>query len=154
MLFEICALLLCLFYLYHAFQLPFGTLAETGPGFFPIMLGLLGSLVAAVLLVQSALETRQLPLVGRLLHGRTIDLAGNRDLLLFILSTVVFIMVFEFLGGIIAILLLVVVLSKICGLRGWLKPTLLGVITTACLYVVFAMAFRINLPSGILPFNF
>lgn len=123
MLYEIGAFLLCLFYLYHALNLPFGTLAETGPGFFPILLGVSGLLIAGLLLVSTAIQTRQLPVGPRLLHGHSIDLAGNRDLLTYLATMVVFVAVFEFLGGIIALFLLVVVLSKICGFRGWVART-------------------------------
>ena len=152
MLFELSVFALCLFYLFHALRLPFGELAETGPGFFPAILGVCGLTITGVLLINSFLETRGLPLGRRLFHGHDIDLTGNRVLFIYILAMIAFVMVFDLLGGIVAIFLLTFGLSKICGLKGWWRPALLGTITTACLYVIFGIAFRINLPSGILGF--
>ncbi len=149
MLFEVSTLLVCVFYLYHALQMPVGTMSDTGPGFFPVLLGVLGVTISATLLV--AAISRRRSISGekpKLLPS--FDFGGNRDLILYVGTLVVFVLAFEALGGIIAIFLVAVTLARICGMKSWVGISVLGVLTTTALYVVFDTAFKISMPSGVL----
>ncbi len=147
-IYETIVLVLCLFYLYNALRIPFGTPANTGPGFYPTILGIVATPVAAVLLAGSILKARRSG-QGAASTAPTAK-AVSPTLVLYVVAIVAFLAVFDALGALLGSFLLVTALSKIVGMTGWMKPVVLGLGTTFCLHLVFNVVFRIGLPAGVL----
>lgn len=148
-LYEIGVLLFCLFYIYSALRIPFGTLAEPGPGFFPLILAFLGLAVSLALLVSTLWRRPRTQESG---SGEKVvpatGFGGGRDLIVFVAAIVVFGLCFETVGVVLGLIILTVALCRICGLEGWRKPLVVGVVTSLSVYAVFALIFKIPMPNG------
>lgn len=148
--FETGSLFACLFYLYNSLQIPVGRLSYPGPGFFPIILGVVGAIISMVLVVNSFSKQKK---VGKnqknASKGEEMEGSFGR-ILGCIIGLGFFAVTFEAIGSLAGIFIIVLVLSKICGLRGWLSPLLLGLGSSLFIYVVFALWFKIPLPAGLL----
>lgn len=139
-------LFICLPYLCIALDYDFGKLSDPGPGFFPVLLGCGGILLALSIIIQP---------------NRTHDLGSgndqaienslsNRKVMHYLLSVFACTLVFSFLGAILSIILLVTALAKISEVQGWKVPLLMGIVTAIVLQVVFSHWLKITLPSGLL----
>jgi hypothetical protein len=64
-------------------------------------------------------------------------------------AIVAFIPLFKILGSILSIFLIVFLLNKILGAKGWLQPLLLGLVFAGATWAVFVMALDVPLPMGI-----
>lgn len=147
--FEIGLLFVCSFYFFNSLKLDYGTLAAPGPGFLPVVLGFLGTLISVCLLIGAFMSPKKSGGESGP-AGEAAGVARYRPMILYIITLAALIAFFEALGTIPALLVATVIFSKICGLKGWLKPLILGAATSATLYAVFAGIFDIQMPGGIL----
>ncbi len=146
-LYEVGVFAFCAFYFLNASQIPFGTLKEPGAGFFPLILAYVG-LVVSMSLLASALHRRITARGGTRREesrrpGRPIV---PLDMVAFGAVVVVFSLLFEVVGVVLGIFALTVALGKVCGLEGWPRPLGIGAATSASIYVVFVLIFRIPMP--------
>ena len=141
--FALCIGTLAALYLFLSRNIDPGSMLEPGPGFIPRVLGVAALLIALVVAWQ-AVRTP-----GR--HHEDVPTgAGLGRLAGFIVAIGVFIPLFECAGTGSAIFLLVLVLAKLLGSRGWVQPMLLAAITAAISYVLFLLLLDVPLPKGIL----
>lgn len=141
-IFALIVALVCAVYLFFSLKIKFGSMTEPEAGFMPVILGAAGLTVALILLAGSLRET-----VRR--KAEAIPKEGKRRFFGCIAVCMLFIPVFELLGTIIAIFLLVLALTKILGSQGWLRPTLLAVTSSVIAYVLFCKVLEVPLPPGI-----
>ncbi len=141
------ALLVCLIYLGMAFQHPFGSLSEPGPGFVPLLLACVGILTAIIIIMQREAPTNSSPVNE---EADVEDAAHPQNVLLYVLTLCISSLVFAYLGAIITVTLLTIILLKISGVEGRLLPLLIGISTAASLHLVFGYWLKINLPHGLL----
>ncbi len=133
----------CALYLAWALRMPFGGVSQPGPGFFPVLLGVAGLAIALGFFVRGAISghiVRGSPLPG----GALARLAG------YVLTIAFFAGTQSFIGTYVGIFALVLVLSRISGLRGWVKPAALAGGCTAVAYALFGLILGVPLPLGLL----
>lgn len=134
----------CSAYLFAAAKtIEIGTLLEPGPGFMPAMIGVVG-LVCALIIMIGAI--RKPPAAS----SEEVDRAGRMRFLMCLAVSVVFVPVFSQLGAVLAIFLLVLLLTKVLGETGWLKPLIVAGVSAATTYVLFVRMLDVPLPKGIL----
>ena len=132
-------------YLLMALDFPFGTLSKPKSGFVPTILGVLGVVLSILIICvdsRTPAEKKKEPV--RWKQVITNPITG------YMASLLAIALLFETLGSLIAITLLVFVLCKISGLEGWVKPLITAVITSVVVWVVFGIWLQCHLPSGLL----
>lgn len=134
---------LCLGYLFFVWQMDdFGSVTEPGAAFFPAVLGGLGLFVSLKVLY-SALRTAEPK------NSEQMPQDGLKRFGAYIVTSLLFIPVFETLGAYIAIFVLVLVLCRILGARGWLQPFVLAAASALIAYGLFYVALEVPLPRGV-----
>ncbi len=128
-------------YVVTATGLRIGTTWEPGPGYLPLVLGVLAVIVGALQLAGSFFRG-----VKEKISDFTHD--GLKRLFAYIVTIVLFAFLFTKLGPA-AVFLLLVILAKVSGFQGWGYPVLLAVIFTAITYLTFFNLLLIPLPLGI-----
>lgn len=129
-------------YVVTALGLVIGTVREPGPGYLPLILGILAFVVCAIHLVYS------------FFHGDKEKISdftdvGMKRLLAYIITIILFAFLFTVLGPV-AVFLLLLILAKVTGFQGWGYPVILSVIFTAITYLTFYCLLLIPLPLGII----
>ena len=134
------------FYLVNAFKMPFGKLVEPGPGFFPVILGLIAVSINTYLLVNAVLK------YIRERQPRTREEKDNNPetwrFLAYLGMFIVLMLILETAGALLSIFLLVFGLTKISGVRGWTMPIFIGSATSILIIVVFDLLLGTPLPKG------
>lgn len=146
--FEACFLLVCSLYFYQSLQLEYGTLDAPGPGFLPVVLGFLGTIIVAGLLIGTLMSKNRSREDASAEEAKS--MASYRPLVFYIAVMAALILLFEVIGVIPCLFAATILFSKICGLKGWGKPVILGAVTATVIYTVFAVIFNIPMPQGIL----
>jgi hypothetical protein len=141
-------LLVCSLYFYQSMKLEYGTLSAPGPGFLPVVLGFLGTMIVAGLLIGTLMNKKRSREDASAEDAKST--ASYRPLVYCIAALTALILLFEVIGVIPGLFALTILLSKICGLKGWGKPLILGAVTAMAIYTVFAIIFHIPMPHGIL----
>ena len=135
----ILMLIFGIFYLNGARKLSFGNLVEPGPGWYPMILSIALLTMAAVLLVTSMRQ--------HMVWGSVINRIWVIGLIL--MCTV---LVYEPLGYILTMFLMMFITLRVLGTRNWFTLILLSAILSGGTYWLFAIVFFVPLPRGILPF--
>lgn len=133
-------------YLLMALSFPFGSLSNPKSGFVPTILGVLGVVLSIVIICadsKTPAEKRTEPIRWKQVIANPVT--G------YIASLLAIALLFETLGSLIGIALLVYVLCKIYKLKGWVKPLITSVCTSVSVWVVFDIWLQCNLPAGLLP---
>lgn len=144
-IFSVVFTVFCLIYTLLAMQLESGTITNPGPGFVPEVLGIVSLVLSVILTVtffRQQLEEKK----------ESSDKSGLLRLGLYILVCFSFLPLFRSLGALLSVWLLVFLLSKISGLKGWWRPLVLGLATSTVFYLLFAVALEVSLPHGIIDF--
>ncbi|WP_274427116.1 tripartite tricarboxylate transporter TctB family protein [Chelativorans sp. YIM 93263] len=130
------------FMIAHATGLRLGTVSAMGPGFFPMVIGILMCLVSAVFLGQAC--TSKHPAVG------TISVASVRPLLLVITALGAFAISIDKFGLILSTVLLVTI-SRFAGDErlGWLPTAVLAAVLSA--FVGYLFWYVLKLPLQLWP---
>jgi putative tricarboxylic transport membrane protein len=130
-------------YLANALPLPMGTMARPGPGFYPVAVGVLASVVA---LVWVAASYRRVPAAA----GPTVPDAAAR---VRVVSTaavlVMFCAVLPWVGYPVAACLFVVLMLRVLG-AGWLAAGATAAAAAGVSYYVFGKLLGVPLPPGAL----
>jgi putative tricarboxylic transport membrane protein len=155
-LFEIGILLFSLFYLLSSVQLELGELSRPGPGFFPIILGAAGVVIASFLVVGTYLQQKKEKEKG-VSPGGIESPSPEKDtrqgfirIVAFILALTALVGLYEILGSLVGFFIVTVIFGKITGMRGWGRPLVLGFCTSAGIYILFGLWFKLPLPGGML----
>ena len=142
-IFSLLIAVLCLGYLFFVHQMDdYGEITEPGAAFFPAVLGLLGLGVSLKIWISSMLKKEAS-------KNAKIPREGQMRLFSYLVACLVFVPVFETLGAYVAIFALVLVLTKILGEKGWLRPLILAAASSVIAYLLFFIALDVPLPRGI-----
>lgn len=142
--FSLTVAVLCLAYLFFVRQMDeFGTVTEPGAAFVPGVLGVVGFAVSMKLFFTSLRSPEKAN------KGEKIPRDGLLRFLGYIAASLIFIPMFEILGASVAIFVLVLVLTKILGSRGWVQPVGLAIASSVIAYVLFFTLLDVPLPRGI-----
>lgn len=136
--------ILCGVYLYFVWQMDVGSFLEPGPGFMPAVVGIM-AIAASALIFLGSLKGK-----GGAKPKEEAAGEGKWRFASLVAAIVVFIPLFNILGSIASIFLVVFALNKILGAKGWLQPLALALICAAATWAVFVLALDVPLPKGIL----
>jgi hypothetical protein len=117
-------------------------MADPQAGFMPLLVGAMGLGTGLILFINSLRDTTTQ-------SAEPISLDGKWRFTGCLLSSVIFIPVFEYAGASVAIFLLVLALTKILGAKGWLQPIILAAMSSVIAYVLFFTILDVPLPRGI-----
>ena len=124
-------------------QLGFGSLSQPGAGLFPFFAGLMIVIAAPIAIVNSVVR-----------RGSESELIlkknGLRTLGVMIAVFAAWILAMPTLGYVVVTFAAVLVLARLLGLEGWLKPLALSVATALATYVLFDRLLYLDLPRGLL----
>ena len=128
--------LVCLSYFYVALNLEWGSTTRPGPGFFPRLLALLGLVLAggAAFLAQPRVAADE----------------NERGALPFTLALLAFCVLLQPLGFVLAGMLFTGLLARLLGAVRWWQVAAVALPTPILLKLIFAHAFQMNLPAGLL----
>ena len=124
-------------------QLGFGSLSQPGAGLFPFFAGLMIVIAAPIAIVNSVVR-----------RGSESELILKKDGLRTLGGMIVvfaaWILAMPTLGYVVVTFAAVLVLARLLGLEGWLKPLALSVATALATYVLFDRLLYLDLPRGLL----
>ena len=123
-----------------AIGLPVGTVREPQPGFFPLLAGILMTVLSVLLLIHACL-------------GRSTGVEAFGSLwrpAILIMGMIVYTLILDFMGYVIATIILSATILGVLGIKTWW--ILAGVSSGVSIgsYVVFGRLLGITLPNGIL----
>lgn len=126
-------------YTIMALKVPIGTITAPGPGFMPLILGILAFALTLIYVITS-MKAAPLKISWQwpnLKEGRFLP---------FLLGIVVFAFIFMPLGFEISTLLLGIYLMKVTGVKGWARPVIYSAIVVGLLYLIFKAWLNVPLP--------
>jgi putative tricarboxylic transport membrane protein len=142
---RITALVLLVFaagFLWEASRYPFGTPGSPGPGFLPVVLGVVFAILSLALLIRP----------GRPVEGiLPPDRGAAIRIVVTIAAITVAILLFDRLGFLVAGTLLMLVLLLVLDRRP-IRAVVLAPVSTVLVYAVFKVWLRVPLPPGLLSF--
>jgi len=124
-------------------QLGFGSLSQPGAGLFPFFAGLM-IVIAAPIAIANSIVRRESE--SELILKKN----GLRTLGVMIAVFAAWILAMPTLGYVAVTFAAVLVLARLLGLEGWLKPLALSVATALATYVLFDRLLYLDLPRGLL----
>lgn len=147
--FSLILLITCLFYLFNSLSIPTGTVSKPGAGFFPIILGSIGTLLSVGITI-NAFKGSKLEKVNQDSYQERLQQDNIKRIIQYIMILTISILTFKILGAILTVFFLTIVLARIFGQQGWIVPVIMGVICSLCLHLIFVKFFSIPLPEGLL----
>ena len=140
-------LAVCVLFAYESYQLKLTDTLGPGPGFFPFCLGVIGAVLAVVLLAQLRLDRVDL---GK--EALVFDHAGMRSIALVLAGLVVAAALLEVMGFRFVALVLIAYLLAATGSRNKLAIAICAVAGSFGVFYVFFDLLKVPLPIGILGF--
>lgn len=135
------------YFAYESFQLSLRDSLGPGPGFFPFWLGTIGTVLAAVLLIQVRLDRVDLGT-----EALAFDRAGMKNAVLVLVGLIVATALLEVSGFRASILLLIPYLLLVLGARNRVAIGICAVAGSFGVYYVFFDVLKVPLPAGIFGF--
>ena len=135
--------LVSVFYLtYSITHYKLGTIRMPKEGFMPLLLGIGMTGISGFLMIQSFLNKGDAQNVK----------FGISWLRFFALIVVSFLyaMTMQTVGYLIGSFAFLLIVFKIAGVEGWVKPVVISLICSVCFYVVFRMMLGVMLPKGVI----
>ncbi|MEH7387798.1 tripartite tricarboxylate transporter TctB family protein [Bacillus sp. JJ1521] len=142
---------LCFIYFLSAIKIPFGSLSKPLQGFFPVTLSVIGIALCLFNGIRDLVEKSK-PNKETGLEESGVEFTDKKavfKLVSYIGVIILFILLAGILGTFTCIFLLVLVLSKIQGLPGIVKPLFIAIGTAVVFYLVFGLLLEVLLPTGI-----
>jgi putative tricarboxylic transport membrane protein len=127
-------------YLTLALRLPFGTAARPGPGFYPVIIGMLAVVVALAATASAFRGVRSAVVVE-------LDHASRRRVVISVVALVAFCLCLPWVGYPAAAFAFVAVVLRYLGAR-WTTALITGVLSSAGSYGIFAALLDVPLPRG------
>lgn len=145
LIFNIGLLIISAGYIYLASQIPFGTIANPGPSFFPLIAGGLAFVLTVGLTIKTVVTSPtkfsfQIPPI------RLPNLKQGERFLPFLLGMIVYTPLLRVIGFEIDTFLLSVYLMKVTGVKGWLRPAVYSAIVIVACHFLFRVWLEIPLP--------
>jgi len=134
-------LIACVAYFIGAIRLPFGSINEPGPGFFPSIVGVIGLILSTFLLGESIKSKK---------GSRYAEKENITHLFLYMGSLIGLVIFFKWIGSLFGVFLLVLLLMKTSRVPGWKLPVVISLITALGIHLVFGYWLKVSLPAGIL----
>jgi putative tricarboxylic transport membrane protein len=142
-------------FLLYDIKYPLDELANPGPGVFPLLVGTVLAILAALQLVRSL---RKMKPPGGENEGteeaRPVTETPRRDagarVLLMIAVFVVYLLMVKWVGFFASNFLFVIVSSRLLGAKDWKSPILLSVGIDLFCYLLFEVWLKVSFPRGIL----
>ena len=119
-----------------------GTIKQPGTGVFTLVLGVLILVAGLIQTIFTGKKEDNEPLFQNITEIKRFVFAG--------LTLILWILGLSYLGFIIMTLVVTLIMSKVIGLEGWLKPIILSLVTSVFIYLLFDYWLYIDLPKGIL----
>ena len=130
-------------YFLEALRMPQGSADAPGPGVFPVGVGA-AAIVISIVVVLEAVVSKTDSGSAELPKGKQ-----RRDVLLFLGSLTIFILVLPILGQYVASALYMAIVLKILSTLSWLRCILFGFSIAIALSWIFMEVLSIRLPAGI-----
>lgn len=129
-------------YLFFASQLPLGTTARPGAGFYPVIVGIFGVIVA----FGATITAFRRPAVVS--GDAPLDADSRRRVAMTVVTLAAFCLALPWIGYPLAAFAFVAVLLRALG-GGWITAVITGVISAAVSYALFATLLDVPLPRGL-----
>ncbi len=136
-----------IYVLFCSVQYGIGSILKPGAGYWPFVMGILQTLLGGLLVVDSV-KFRG----GRRTAGERLQPRQTLRIGLIAATLLLWVVVSAYVGWVPTTLVLVVFLSRLYGLRGWVMPILLSVLVTGACYFLFGVLFYVDLPRGSIEF--
>jgi putative tricarboxylic transport membrane protein len=124
----------------EAWRLGFGSFVRPGPGFVPFLAGAVMGGLAVIALIQSILERSA---AERVFDGREL-----RRVLLMIAALIVYVLLWNFLGFVVATFLLLLFLYRVVEPLRWRTVFIAAALTLTAVYLLFSTLLGARLPIG------
>jgi putative tricarboxylic transport membrane protein len=124
----------------EAWRLGFGSFVRPGPGFVPFLAGAVMGGLAVIALIQSILERSA---AERVFDGREL-----RRVLLMIAALIVYVLIWNFLGFVVATFLLLLFLYRVVEPLRWRTVFIAAALTLMAAYLLFSTLLGARLPIG------
>jgi putative tricarboxylic transport membrane protein len=132
------------YFAFESFQLSLRDALGPGPGFFPFWLGMIGTVLAVILLIQVRLDRVDLGT-----EALAFDRAGMRNAMLVLVGLIVAAALLEVVGFRVSMLLLIPYLLVLLGVRNWVAIGICAVAGSFGVYYVFFDVLKVPLPEGV-----
>lgn len=137
-------LILSLFILKEGRFLFFGTPSHPGPGFFPFILGIILGILSLIILGKSWLGEKN--------KGESLRFFSERKgwgrISLTLGGMLVFYLILESVGFLLASFFLVLLMIKFIGQYKWIYTVWISALISFCSYMLFKVLLQVNLPQG------
>lgn len=131
--------LLAAYVIRESLRMPLGRTDQPGPGFYPLVLGLLLCAAGLILLLQLLLQP---------LDRKAYTQIGGRDVFAIVLALMIAALLFERLGFIVTVGLFLFALLRVLSPLGWIKSGVAGVTTAIIASIFFQKILGVPLPTG------
>lgn len=135
------------FFIFESLQLSLRDALGPGPGFFPFWLGVLGAVLALILLAQ--LHLGRIDLGGEAL---AFDRAGVRSVVRVLMGLIAATALIDVIGFRFSMLLLITYVLVVLGVRNWVAIAICAVAGSFGVFHVFFDLLKVPLPVGIFGF--
>jgi putative tricarboxylic transport membrane protein len=139
-IFSVAIIIISLIYVGTALHLPFGSIDNPGPGFFPMIAGTLVIVLTIIHLITKRSE------ISFKIPGFKLSNFIRGKLLQYIIAMGLYTAVLGRIGFEIDTFLLGFALMKISGVKGWVKPIVISILVVLVNYLVFVRWLGIALP--------
>lgn len=131
-------------YLWQALMMPQGTAGQPGPGLWPVAVGVAWVIISIVVIAEAAISVQV---------GGEVDLPSGverRNVVLFFVFTVVFVVLIPIIGMYVASIAYVIAMLKLTSTLPWWKVGVYGALIGFLIPFLFIVVLQIRLPLGLL----
>ncbi len=126
-------------------KMDIGSLRAAGPGFFPLCLGILLTVLSSVSVLRVLIPARK---VGGEGESRPEASVSSGHVLLFLGGVVLAVLLFQWLGYALSSFLLLLFLLRVLGFKPWHRNVLVSFTAALFSYLLFVQWLKIPLPRG------
>jgi putative tricarboxylic transport membrane protein len=123
-----------------------GPMDSPGPGFFPVVIGAIFTLLSAGLFITAFPGKDQLPASGSFWKNKD----SWKKVVLSLGSLVFYLIALNYLGYLVTTMLFILYLLKDVGRGKWTLSILMAVLITLASYALFRLGLRVPLPQGVI----
>jgi hypothetical protein len=132
--------------IWQSLELRLGNFMTPGPGFIPLCMGITMALISSVIFIRSTvLRTEKGLRLG-------ISPEGAKRTGMLLLGIFLYALFFTYLGFALSTFLLLFSLSRGIGRQSWTLTTIWSLLLTILAYLLFYVALKVQLPTGLLGF--
>jgi putative tricarboxylic transport membrane protein len=139
-------------YLVYNTKNPLDTLNNPGPGLFPLILGVMLTLLAIYQMIQALQKNRVKEYQGKVqpqsVQGALQSWKNESGPLILAGAFAIYIILIPWMGFFISNFLFVVICSRLMGARDWKRPLFLAIGIDLFCYLLFEIWLKLSLPRG------